>query len=69
MSDRKINSPGLWLVKYRGAEAAEVVRVIRNDNGELIICDYPGDPQSGGSRLRFSEEHLERVYRKIEELS
>ena len=67
MSDRKIDSPGLWLVKYNGASEAEVIRVIRNKNRDLVICDHPGEPWVGGSHL--SEEHLEKVYRKIKEPS
>ena len=67
MSDRKIDSPGLWLVKYNGSSEAEVIRVIRNKNRDLVICDHPGEPWVGGSPLY--EEHLEKVYRKIKEPS
>lgn len=69
MSDRKIDSPGLWLVKYNGATAAEVIRVMRNENLDLIICDRSGEPWVGGIPLRVAEGHLEKVYRKIREPS
>jgi hypothetical protein len=69
MSDRKIDGPGLWLVKYNGSSEAEVVRVIRNKNRDLVVCDHPGEPWVGGILLRFSEKYLEKVYRKIKEPS
>lgn len=70
----KIDSTGLWLVKFRGNEEAEVIRIIKGTIGigtgkreELLTCRDTGNPSKGAVPFFATEKHLEKVFRKIKD--
>jgi hypothetical protein len=71
--DKKINRPGLWLVKFRGEEATCVIRVVYGRIGDdlnyqLLTCRDVASPMSGGVIPFFvTEANIEKVYRKIKD--
>lgn len=68
----KINSDGLWLVKFKGQEAPEVIRVVWGILGtrkeeERLTCREVGNPSHGVIPFSITEKHLEKVFRKIKD--
>jgi hypothetical protein len=69
---KEIDSPGLWLVKFRGTEECEVIRVVEgkmvhNANFELLTCRDQGYPSAGVIPFWVTEGNIEKVYRKIKD--
>jgi len=69
---KKIDSAGLWLVKFDGNPEAEVIRIVEGKMGQdteyqFLTCRETGDPNAGVIPFCVTKGHIEKVYRKIKD--
>jgi len=70
--NKKIESVGLWLVKFKGSEACQVIRIVegklcQDENYQLLTCRDSGTPSAGVIPFWVTEGNLEKVFRKIKD--
>ena len=70
--EKEIDGPGLWLVKFKSAEATEVIRVMYGRMGmggdyQLMTCSDASSPSGRVIPFWVTKKNLEKVYRKIKD--
>jgi hypothetical protein len=70
--EKEIDGPGLWLVKFKGTEATEVIRVMygrigKDNHDQLMTCSDASSPSGRVIPFWVTKKNLEKVYRKIKD--